>query len=116
MAVVDPEAVERRREVRDVLRDVLPEPRVRRRAIPVAQLDAVAPDDDLAAQVRLRGREREVRERVGVPDPSIVSEGVDFGLSVLESGEVGFGNGVTVIPLAQAHTEQSCHARFRDRA
>ena len=29
VAVVDPEAVERRREVRDVLRDVLPEPRVR---------------------------------------------------------------------------------------
>ena len=29
VAVVDPEAVERRRKVRDVLRDVLPEPRVR---------------------------------------------------------------------------------------
>ena len=95
---------------------MLPQPWVRRRPVTVAQLDAVAPDDDLAAQVRLGRPEGEVGERVGVPDPSIVSEGVDFGLGVLESGEVGLGNRVTAIPLAQAHTGQSCYARFCDSA
>ena len=90
VAVVYAEAVEGRCEGCDVGRHVFPEPGVVVCAVSVAQLDAVAPDDDFAPQICFGGREGEVLQRVGVPYPAVVGEKPSRGVVFvgLEASEV----------------------------
>ena len=91
MAVVDAETVERCSKVGDVLRDVLPEPRVGRWTIAIAKLDTVAPNNDFASEIRLRRPQSEVSKGVSTSDPPIVGDGVYLRLSLLKSREVRLG-------------------------
>ena len=75
MAVVDSEAIEHPCKRRNVFGHVFPEPRVVLWSATVIELDAVTPDNDFAAEVRVGGREGKVLERIRVPDPTVVSEG-----------------------------------------
>ena len=74
MRVVEAEAIKHAGEELDVARHVRPEPGVRGGPGAVAELDAVAPNDELAAEVGPRRGRRKVYERVCVPDPPVVRE------------------------------------------
>jgi hypothetical protein len=81
VAVIDTESIKSVRKGFDVGGHVLPEPRVVRRFLAVSQLDAVAPYDDFAAKVCFAGQEGEILEGISSPDPAIVGERVDEGVS-----------------------------------
>ena len=74
MAVVDAETVKGGRKSRHVAFHVIPQPRVVCGTVAVAQLHAVAPDDDFAAEVRLGGQKSEILQGISVPYPAVVSE------------------------------------------
>lgn len=74
MTVVDPETLERACKSRGILNHIVPEPRVVFWAGTVPKLDAIAPNDDLSAEVCLGGRHGEVFEGVRVPYPAIVGQ------------------------------------------
>ncbi len=74
VAVVDADAVEDLGEARDVVLHVLPEERRVAWTFTEAQLDAVAPGDQFAAQVDARGRAAKVDQRIGGPDPAVVRD------------------------------------------
>ena len=96
VAVIDPEAFESSRERADIGRHVLPEPRVGRRSIAVAKLDAVAPDNDLAPKVSLGRQQREVLQRIRVPDPAVVGDRILERILIgvgRDAGEVDFDQG-----------------------
>ena len=95
MAVVDAETVEGCGQIGHILRYVLPKPRVRRRAVSIAELHAVSPYNDFTSEVCLGGPESKVGKWVGVPNPPVVGDRVDFRFSVLQSREVGFDERVT---------------------
>lgn len=101
MRVIEPEPVKDPRQLPHVPSHVLPQPRVRLRPAAVAELDAIAPDDEVAADVGAGEGGGEVGEGVGAPDPAVVGEGEGGGgvsgggLVGWEAGEEGFGEGGT---------------------
>lgn len=99
VGIVEAESIEHAGELLDVLLHVIPEPRAVLGLVAVAKLDAVAPDDEVAADVGARGGAGKVLERVGVPDPAVVGEGEGTRVLLLGEGvgrkasEEGFDEG-----------------------
>jgi hypothetical protein len=95
MAVIDAETLEGACEGGGIFDHVVPEPRVVFRTGTVPKFDAVTPNDDLPAKVRLGGWRGEVLEGVRVPDPSIVGQGIIKGvcLGLRQAGKVRLHKG-----------------------
>ena len=107
VAIVDAEPIKRCCERGDVRSHVGPEPWVGRGPLTVAQLDAVAPDDDFAAKVRFRREKGKILQRVCGPNPTVVGEGIFERIRVgfgREAREVWFDNRGSTNPLARRYT------------
>ena len=99
MTIVDTEPFETFSEGGDIVRHVLPQPRVRGRSVSVTQFDTVTPYDDLATEVRFGRGHSEVDEGVRVPDPTIVGERVFLGIGTgfsANASEIRFYKGQTI--------------------
>ena len=95
MAIIDTETLEGACEGGGIFDHVAPEPRVVFRAGTVPKFDAIAPNDDLPTEIRLRRRYGKAFEGIRVPDPSIVGQGIleRVCLGFRQTGKVRFHKG-----------------------